>query len=264
MIRISAFLWCCALSVGACADEIVLADGTSIKWKSIVRSGQFYEVLTEDGKRVKVAKADVQKITVDSVSSVLLTGATVQLKAQPAINLVQRIDPKRDAISGSWQLSQGGLRVSLSTAPCILEVPYEPPEEYDVHVTVERVEGTDFFMIGLVAGGKQFGVTLDGYEGKVSTLNNVATSGLNEATVNQKEPLLKRGTPRAVLCKVRREGLRVEVDGEKLFEYSGYDRITPPPGYQPKSPTRLYVACVSAGLKVSKYIATPYAREEKK
>lgn len=238
-------------------DEIVLHDGTSVKWKSIARTGQFYEVLTQDGKRLKIPATEVKGINMGEAPGPL-TGATITLKPMPPVDLLGRIDAKRDAISGNWKISQGQLRLSFQAAPAVLEIPYEPPAEYDIVCQVERTDGTDFFMIGMVAGGKQFGVSLDTYEGKSSTVNNIASSGINEATVNQKEPCLKRGKPRSVVCKLRKDGLRVEVDGEKLFEVGGLDRVTPPAGYTPKSPTRLFLSAASAGVRVTKLVATPY------
>lgn len=253
------------LATSARADEIVLSNGTSIRWKSLVQAGEQLEVVSIDGQRIKIQKADVVRITVDQPQAPLI-GATFTKKPQPLIDLVPRVNPKKHTVSGNWHVAAGCLRVDVGAgAASILELPYTPPEEYDVSVTVERTDGTETFVIGLVASGKAFGVSLDKSGSTTSGLFCLDSAGpeANETGKPQKEPLLARGKSRTVVCKVRKNGVGCAIDGKMLVDWQqGFTRITEPGGWIPVSKGNLFLAA-AAGFKVSRIVVTPYPDDAK-
>jgi hypothetical protein len=239
------------------ADEIVLANGTSIRWKSIVQAGDQLDVVSIDGQKLKVKKGDVVRITVDPPGTPLI-GATFTKKPLAPVDLLTKINAKRDSLSGNWHLAGGSLRVDLPPgAPAILEVPYSPPEEYDLAVTVERTDGADRLVVGLAAAGKAFGISLGATTGGLYCLDNAGPEA-NETGKPQKEPLLPRGKARTIVCKVRKTGVGCTVDGTVLVDWQqGFNRITEPGGWIPTAKGKLFLSA-AGGFKVTRMIVTPY------
>ena len=58
----------------------------------------------------------------------------------PGIDLLARIDPKSDTVTGSWMMTEDGLVVRPGFYSR-LQIPYHPPEEYDLHVAFARISG---------------------------------------------------------------------------------------------------------------------------
>src|SRR6185436_17336 len=52
------------------------------------------------------------------------------------LNLLALIDPKRDAVHGDWTMENGILVVNQAPNTLSLQIPYQPPEEYDLHVRI--------------------------------------------------------------------------------------------------------------------------------
>ena len=75
---------------------------------------------------------------------------------QRVVDLLSKVDPKRDGVSGSWKL-EGGVLLSDTSENCRLELPYQPPEEYDFRIVFTRREGAalDVYQI-LSQAGKSF------------------------------------------------------------------------------------------------------------
>lgn len=57
----------------------------------------------------------------------------------------------------------------------VIQVPYEPGPEYNLHLTVERLGGTNYFAVGLVVGGRPCSVLFDGWpdQGRMTGLQLV-------------------------------------------------------------------------------------------
>ena len=56
------------------------------------------------------------------------------------IDLLALVDPSKDAVSGNWTLGDEGLSGEAGNRIRI-ELPYEPPREYDFHVVFARTAG---------------------------------------------------------------------------------------------------------------------------
>ena len=60
----------------------------------------------------------------------------------PVVNLMQFIDPQRDALHGIWRMEQNGL-LSDDGQYARFRIPYQPPDEYDFRIVFTRVEGNN-------------------------------------------------------------------------------------------------------------------------
>jgi len=82
-------------------------------------------------------------------------------KRDKTVDLLMLIDANRDAIAGKWS-SKGKTLVSPPNQLDRLQIPYIPPDEYDLLVVVERKEGNDTISIvpPWVIGGAWHHLTL--------------------------------------------------------------------------------------------------------
>ena len=102
-----------------------------------------------------------------------------------------------------------------------IQVPYRPPEEYDLTVVAERVRGTEILVIGLVVGGKQAMVLLDGWGGGVSGLERIDGKVSQDNETTHRGWRFTNGRPTTVVCKVRRGGVSVTCDGDNIIDWKG-------------------------------------------
>src|SRR5262249_27157828 len=80
------------------------------------------------------------------------------------VDLLALVRLDENVVSGTWKKTNEGALLSPAEPEARVQIPYAPPEEYDLRVVALR-KSSDFrsFHIGLVAGGRQFLVTLDGF-----------------------------------------------------------------------------------------------------
>jgi hypothetical protein len=138
---------------------------------------------------------------------------------QNAINLLPLIDPQKDAVAGQWTFEKGEL-VGDKDAHGRIEIPYQPPEEYDYRVefTVEgggtsgagqilSKAGHDFAWVCFAGRGTVFG--FDTVGGKSVHLNPTKTEG----------PPLRKRQRYVSLVTVRNDDVRGYLDGALIVEW---------------------------------------------
>ena len=145
------------------------------------------------------------------------------------IDLLRLIDSERDSVVGDWRLS-GAVLVSPSTGNWDrLDIPYVPPQEYDIEITAERKAGNDLLSVSLISGRRQFFVAFDRFGGTICGLGLIdgKEDFANETTVEQ--PIFADGRPHKLVCRIRRNGVKVTVDGDPLIDWRGsLDRLSIP------------------------------------
>lgn len=91
------------------------------------------------------------------------------------IDLLALLDPKQDAVRGGFAMAGGVLDLAPSV---LMQVPYLPPEEYDLILSVVRKENPGKLVIGLASGASQFDVVIDNFhQDHVSRLELVPVEG---------------------------------------------------------------------------------------
>jgi hypothetical protein len=208
-----------ALMTVANADELILKDGKKIEWKTLSDEGDSYEVTTPTGTKITVKKEDVDRLAKSRLPE-LLTGASFTFdkkRKMTTVDLLTKIDIKRDTVMPGWKLSNGVLTGTLQERSFAkLNIPYTPPEEYDLQLTIERKdtygEGVGI-CVGLIGGGKQFGYFFE--RNKMSSgpsLVNGANCIDNGLGVAGK--FFEKGKVRNLTFMVRRDALVVVADGK--------------------------------------------------
>ncbi|HYF37781.1 MAG TPA: hypothetical protein VD994_20940, partial [Prosthecobacter sp.] len=141
------------------------------------------------------------------------------------VDLLALIDVDRDTIRGMWSKSTRGVSVAPQSGVTVLEIPYQPPEEYDYEV--EFTPDNDGMNVNqyLSAGGRSFAWKLNshnivpplyGFE----MLDGRFAKDLREAAT-QMDSAIEKGKRYHSKIEVRRGGLRALLDGEELVRWSG-------------------------------------------
>jgi hypothetical protein len=211
------------------ADEIVLKDGKTILWRSLVDQGQDYEVTQPDGKKLTVRKAEIERVTVDP-SEAPLAGATFTKIAGKVktVNALAQIDGKRDLIAPPHcKLEPSGTSLICdlrNDAPTWVGVGVRTPLEYDFTMVLERADGVSNFYVSLVGGGgTPFLVMLDD-DGKCGLWGQKMTTGA----------ALPRGEKVTLEILVRKDSISVRANEKEIAVWRGkWTELALPPTHVP-------------------------------
>lgn len=201
--------------------QVEIADGwwqtaqaEKISWKKLSilgRARRWYDVAQPAANGLVKVKLDKRLIELEG----LLPGP---------INLLRLIDPKRDAVTGEWMLDAGVLSNKGDTG-VVLQIPYQPPEEYDLRVVLRRLGSTDSIWTGLVVGNSQVSFVMDGYP----LSNWISGFELIDGKFIDQQPggtlkgqqFVSGGKDVTLEILVRKTSITVLLDGKKLTTYEG-------------------------------------------
>ena len=255
-----AFLALLSWAALAAGDTLLLKDGTTIEWVSLRNNGDTYDVQTADGKALIIQKKDVQEIK-PKVLAAPLTGATftgdVSTKDTAPVNLFSLIDLKRDVAAGQWKLQSGAL-VATGAPAALLEIPQTPPEEYDVEIVAERLDGDGDLQIGLYAQGKRFSVDVDG-PGAASGVRMIDGRYPYENESGVQTKIWPDKKQHKIVCAVRKERVVLVIDGKELMNWKAdYNKVsvsnTPGPGDKKNT---LFLAAANGTFKLLRMVLIP-------
>jgi hypothetical protein len=145
--------------------------------------------------------------------------------ARAPLDLLALLDVEKDAVAGAWKW-EGRALVTPARPFHRIQIPYAPPAEYDVTVVVERTGPSNSLNLGLVLDGRQFLVILDGFiNGEfVSGLDLVDGKSFYANETTHRGVLVAEGKPVAVRCAIRKDRVRVTVDGKAAVDWKADPR----------------------------------------
>jgi hypothetical protein len=174
------------------------------------------------------------------------------------VDLLKLVDPKQDRVAGEWAFD-GKTLVSPPLAFGRITVPYVPPEEYDLRVVAERVGSGNSLSAGLVGGGRQFLVILDGMvpEAK-SGLDLVDGRAFYDNATTHRGQLLADGQTRTILISVRRNRVQVSVDGRRVVDWKAdFARVSLWPSWTMPRADTLFLGAWTSPQRVHRLELTP-------
>lgn len=238
------------------ADEITLKDGKQIQFRVIKDGGgDSIEVQTVDNQSLKIKKDDVKDVKFVTPKAPL-TGATFSgddtKSIDRSVNLLAAVDPKKNGVTGEWRNSSG---VIVGSGVGLLEIPYIPATpSYDVEIGLERKDGDDEIVIGLVASGKPFSVTFDWGKGDATGMTCIGASRVfeNETKVSGKQIPTRR--PTTLKCAVREGRVVILVDGKTLIDWKGDTKQLSHPGRTKEQ--NLFFGIRNTTVILTKYVFT--------
>lgn len=184
-----------------------------------------------------------------------LTEAEVGLRG--SIDLLRLIDPSKDSVATTWKLENGVLSPGMNFRSR-LQIPYQPPEEYDLTYVLTTTGDGNPMVFGLVAGSVQFNVALEGWGRHIIStadkkeLNPPFTKALNYGVG---EAFGKENT---IVISVRKAGFYFTVNGTRSLSWSGsYAKLANPDDWKVPSPQALYMGTWDRPLEIRKIALTP-------
>lgn len=143
--------------------------------------------------------------------------------ARQRINLLKRIDPSRDSVTGDWRLNAAGLMVPPGRA-VTLQLPFVPPSAYVLTVEAKPLKQPAAalpgpLVLGLVVAGRQCCLVIRSgpYTG-ISTVDGKFARD-NETTTESVD--MEPGKLLTIGCFVNGRHLVAECDGKKFLDWQG-------------------------------------------
>ena len=189
--------------------------------------------------------------------------ARLAVKANgPPVDLLANLDPKSSpthaaSVRGPWLKTREGL-LSPTIAPAWFEVT-EPPVEYDLAVTLERVLGTDSVDITLPINGGAVTACLDADQGTANWIQGVSGHQYWGGEGTRWHPhLLTAGKPHELLFQVRRSALRLDCDGKHIVHWVGdASQLAPFPNWQIPDRKAIYLGSWNTVFRFTKVELRP-------
>lgn len=180
--------------------------------------------------------------------------------ASGPIDLLKRIDPRRDSYRGKWEMESDVL-ISPGSLRARLEIPFTPPEEYQLTLVVERRSGGNLFGIGLLVEGRQVVVRL---EQDLCGLHRVDDLPGDKNPTTRSGPALLNDGPNTIVCTVRRGRVRVVSNDFPLLDWTGESkRLSVDDDWSVADKTRLFLGAWDGEYAISKVeIAAPPAASD--
>jgi hypothetical protein len=182
--------------------------------------------------------------------------------AEPA-DLLALVDADQDAVTGFWT-REGATILSPKMPFARLQLPYYPPEEYELSVTVTRTDGRDSLNLGLVFGARQGCLVLDGTaEGGLSGLDQIGGKWFRGNPTTAKGRIFTTGKPCRIVVGVRRAAFTVEADGRTVLRWDkpDYDKVNLTREWAVWTPRALFVASYDASYRFEEIRVTPLGGE---
>jgi hypothetical protein len=139
------------------------------------------------------------------------------------VDLLAMVDPQRNRVAGQWTRRDGRLESNKQYGARI-EIPYQPPDEYVLTAIVEPLDEPNGLILGQRSGGRRF-LVLTHFQrpGRppASALENVDGLNVDRNATTLEAPLLTKHRPSALVCEVRRDGVKVTCDGRTVIDWRG-------------------------------------------
>lgn len=252
------------LAATAAADELVLKDGRKVEFKSLEDTGDTYTVTTPEGARVVVKRSEVEGFA-KTEPAVVLTGASVTFDRKTktdSVDLLKKVEPDKDTISGVWKFVAGALVGSSGTSgdpTARVQVRYVPSaEEYNLTIVLERIDGGDNVGICFPTPGGglamwHFDVDMGAYQGLLAPEGHDGHRKLSAVPGKT----LQAGKARTIVFMVRRAALVVQIDGKDVSTYrADWSKISPLPQCLPTERNAFSVYALKSGVRISKMAVT--------
>lgn len=154
-----------------------------------------------------------------AILAIMFSLSVAPIKAAPSewTNLLDKVEPRRDAIAGSWTKSDAGL-VTDATTSSRLQLPAPPAQEYDFRVQFTRTQGVHSIALFFVTPEGQATFEIDAWGENLAGIQHVNGQDLRQNATRQEGQRLTNGQRYTALIEVRKDRVRASVDGTVISE----------------------------------------------
>jgi len=171
--------------------------------------------------KLKKEEADRAEEEFRRMQAFIITNTGTKSDAwKDAINLLPMIDPRRNAIAGSWETTAEGKLLSDRSPFARVEIPFQLPQEYDLQILFERRTGCGGMSVILSKGGRQFRCELGGDSNTRSVFEIQASDRAVEIAAEKRAPVvIQNGVKTLALLQVRSDGVRAYLGDKPILEW---------------------------------------------
>ena len=177
------------------------------------------------------------------------------------VNLLARIDPKRDAVAGTWTLRQDRLCSEKKIDYVRLQIRYPLPREYDFRIvfTVEDGYGTQGG--GQVAqllarDSRAFTWIMGARVGEYMAFEKIAgakADAIANPTRTRRKPVLSKSVQHTSVVEVRDGEVRAQLDGELVAKWkTDYSDLESIDSWKLRGPPQLGVGSYNTAIAIEK------------
>lgn len=135
-------------------------------------------------------------------------------------NLIDGIDPVRDAVQGTWTMERGILNSGDQLGDRI-RIPATVPPAYVLTIVAKRLSETGFGLAAILPIGKGQGLAcVDCWDQTTSGLEYIRKRAGNGNETTVRKQFLKQGL-NTLVYRVQPDGIRVEANQQLVFEWKG-------------------------------------------
>jgi hypothetical protein len=143
---------------------------------------------------------------------------SVDSRPPGALDLLSLIDLKQDLLKGTWRRVDRDLQAP-ALGQGLVQIPYVPPEEYDLRLVVRLSQSAEV-NLGIALGDLLFVVAVDGWGGKFSGVELIDGKSFDVNETSRPGRFLKPDEPNTILCSIRKNRVRLEVNAEVLVDWA--------------------------------------------
>lgn len=176
----------------------------------------YYQVRDEDGKTPLPLSLRSDLFKTSSLSDM-----TIDEPPGKEIDLLEGLDLEKCFQTGKWILNERYLQSSKGYG-VRLELPYSPPDEYKITVIVEPLDEPNGLLLGLRKNDQRFAALINHTPQRdaLTALENIDGKNVGNQTTFLGD-LFKQNRLSQVIITVRKEGVRVTVDGRLVIDWKG-------------------------------------------
>ncbi|HEX7447625.1 MAG TPA: CHAP domain-containing protein, partial [Pirellulales bacterium] len=138
----------------------------------------------------------------------------------PPVDLLKLIDPELDRVQGLWFFEKSNLRTPCEFA-ARMQVPVKPPPAYAVSMKLERLQGQECLGLGVLVGGRQTMLEVDGYQQQFSGIHNLDGKPANENESKKSGIFLPLHKQVELECRVTANSILLQIDRAPVIDWQG-------------------------------------------
>jgi len=174
------------------------------------------------------------------------------------IDVLKQLPEELASVSGKWEWKSEKLE-SPKAYGARIELPVDVPQEYQVIYVVEPLDEPNGLTLGQVSQGNRFLVLLNYHSGKarLNAIENINGHNVGNATTSDRSLFVKNRISQ-VVSTVRREGVRVDVDGQNILDWVGNpNELSLSEYWQTPNANRLFIGAYDCRYRIHQVTIRP-------
>lgn len=137
------------------------------------------------------------------------------------VDLLHLVNPRVDRVQGIWFFEKNGRLRCPVEVEARLQIPVVPPKSYVLRMMLERLQGNECFGLGVVAGGHQTMIEIDGFQSRFTGLHDLDHKGANGNDSTKKGKFLPLHIVVELECRVTPNSILLDIDRKEVLNWHG-------------------------------------------